>query len=116
MNDDQKKIIVVNRIFEETGQTNSTGEPITPVNRWLAYLIVVPVLIIMIIIGAFFFAAFLALFAIAAVGFGIRIWWIRRKLRKQMNTSGEDYIIIEDGEVVESDDNHSPKQKEQPYK
>src|SRR5687768_4913317 len=56
-----------------------------PGKRWLTYLLLAPFLIIMAVLGIFFFTAFLALFAVAAVGFGLRLWWLRRKLRKTMN-------------------------------
>src|SRR5215216_4178246 len=55
-----------------------------PAARWLTYLLLVPVLIVMAVLGIFFFTAFLALFAVVAAGFGLRLWWLRRKLRESM--------------------------------
>ncbi len=72
--------------------------------RWLVYLLFVPVFIIMVVLGIFFFTAFLALFAVVAVGLGLRLWWLRRKLRKSAEAAqGEqgEYVVIEDAEIVE---------------
>ena len=57
-----------------------------PAARWLTYLLLVPLLIIMVVLGIFFFTAFLALFAVAAAGLAFRVWWLRRKLRQSMQT------------------------------
>lgn len=68
---------------------------------WLFYLLLVPIFIVMAILGIFFFTAFLALFAVAAVSLGFRLWWLRRKLRKSMEAAGGQYSVIEDAEIVE---------------
>lgn len=82
-------------------------------NRWLSYLLLAPAVIVMAILGIFFFTAFLALFAIAAAGLGFRLWWLRRKLRQAAEAAegaeaaaaaekaAEDYTIIEDAEIIE---------------
>jgi hypothetical protein len=98
--------IIVRRVIrnEETGATEEEifrASPPGPAARWLTYLLLVPVLIIMVVLGIFFFTAFLALFAVAAVGFGFRLWWLRRKLRESMQASEADYHVIEDAEIVE---------------
>jgi hypothetical protein len=54
-----------------------------------------------VVLGIFFFTAFLALFAVAAIGFGFRLWWLRRKLRESMQTSEAEYHVVEDAEIVE---------------
>ena len=54
--------------------------------RWMAYLVLIPILILLSIFGVFFFAAFLALFAIAAAGFGIRFWWLKRESAKSVGS------------------------------
>ena len=64
---------------------------------WLRYLLALPVIIGAVFLAAFFFAAFLALFTVAAVGFALRIWWLRRKLRKQgthANAMDGEYVVI----------------------
>ena len=67
-------------------------------------------LIVMAILGIFFFTAFLALFAVAAAGLGFRLWWLRRKLSQEAKASEEaetaektagDHSIIEDAEIIE---------------
>jgi hypothetical protein len=98
--------IIIRRVTrnEETGATEEqifrAPRP-GPAARWLTYLLLVPVLIIMVVLGIFFFTAFLALFAVAAIGFGFRLWWLRRKLRESMQTSEAEYHIVEDAEIVE---------------
>ena len=69
--------------------------------RWLGYLFLVPVFIVMAVLGIFFFTAFLALFAVAAAGLGFRLWWLRRKLRKSTEEEEGEYSVIEDAEIVE---------------
>jgi apolipoprotein N-acyltransferase len=69
--------------------------------RWLSYLFLVPVFIVMAVLGIFFFTAFLALFAVVAAGLGFRLWWLRRKLRKSMEEEEGEYAVIEDAEIVE---------------
>ncbi len=76
-------------------QTQNAFFPAGPV--WLRYLLALPIIIGAIFLAAFFFAAFLALFTVVAVGFALRIWWIRRKLRRSGTSShamdGE-YVVI----------------------
>lgn len=101
--DDNHKIII--RHISRDGKTGSG-----PASRWLAYLLLVPSFIIMAILGIFFFTAFLALFAVIAIGLGFRLWWLRRKLRQSTDAMDAanaadaaegQYIIIEDAEIVE---------------
>jgi len=105
--DDHDKIIIRRIVRDEkTGSAEDTvhvSRP-SPASRWLAYLLLIPAFVVMAILGVFFFTAFLALFAVAAVGLGLRLWWIRRELRKSASASeaaeGE-YLVIEDAEIVE---------------
>ncbi len=66
-----------------------------PGPAWLHYLLALPVVIGVVLLAAFFFAAFLALFTVAAAGLLLRIWWLRRKLRKSAKAR---HIV--DGEYV----------------
>ena len=120
MSDEERKIII-SRVSEY--RQNESGEfqrvPVSPVNRWLTYAILIPVVIIMAILGIFFFAAFLALLAVAVVVVGIRFWWLRRKYENAMQQSGEanrqseaDHtVIIEDAQIIEETDVHRTEQK-----
>jgi Flp pilus assembly protein TadB len=90
----------------------------SPGKRWLTYLLLAPFLIIMVVLGIFFFTAFLALFAVAAVGFGLRLWWLRHKLRKtmdaeetQMDVEEAEYVVIEDAELIEESTERANKKK-----
>ncbi len=120
MSDDDRKIII-SRISgyrqDESGEYQRV--PASPVNRWLTYAILIPVVIIMAILGVFFFAAFLALLAVAVVVVGIRFWWLRRKYENAMQQSGEanrqseaDHtVIIEDAQIIEETEVHRSEQK-----
>jgi CHASE3 domain sensor protein len=102
--------IIVRRVIrnKETGameeEVFKASQP-GPAARWLTYLLLVPVLIVMAVLGIFFFTAFLALFAVVAAGFGLRLWWLRRKLRESMQTAKAEYDVIEDAEIVEETKN-----------
>ena len=76
---------------------------VSPINRWLLYLVLVPGIIILAALGMFFFAVFLGLFAIAAAGFWLRLWWIRRKLEGPAAAAvvENEYQVIEDAEIIE---------------
>jgi len=120
MSDEERKIII-SRVSEyrqdESGEFHRV--PVAPLNRWLTYAILIPVVILMAILGIFFFAAFLALLAVAVVVVGIRFWWLRRKYENAMQQSGEanrqseaDHtVIIEDAQIIEETDVHRTEQK-----
>jgi hypothetical protein len=104
--DDHK--IIIRRVVrdEKTGEPHDTVHVFQsgPASRWLVYVLLVPALIIMAIVGIFFFTAFLALFAVAAAGLGLRLWWLRRELRKSATapqTAESEYQVIEDAEIIE---------------
>jgi hypothetical protein len=76
--------------------------------RWALYLVLIPVFILLAILGIFFFTAFFALFAVAAAGLALRLWWLRRKLRESLEghvsergVSEGEYVVIEDAEIIE---------------
>ncbi len=73
----------------------------SPMNRWLLYLVLVPGIIILAVLGMFFFAVFLGLFAFAAAGFWLRLWWLRRNLESPTAAVESEYQVIEDAEIIE---------------
>ena len=73
----------------------------------------------MALIGVFFFAAFLALLAVAVVVIGIRFWWLRRRFENatqqpdDLNREAEadQTIIIEDAQIIEETEIHQTSRK-----
>ena len=49
-------------------------------NRWLTFLIVVPLIVAITLLAIFFFAAFLGLFAAVLAAAALRVWWLRREM------------------------------------
>lgn len=49
---------------------------------WLAWLIAIPALAIAALFGAVVFLVVIGVAATVALYLGVRIWWLRRKLRK----------------------------------
>ncbi|GJL74433.1 hypothetical protein [Nitrosomonas sp.] len=112
MNDEQRRIIIKKISgYEQAGPDSQDRVPVSPINRWVALAIMIPVLALMAVLGVFFFTIFVALFSIMAVVVGVRIWWLRRKFKRAMqqeNTeqSGQaaqssESIIVEDAEIIE---------------
>ena len=115
MNDEQRRIII--RRISSYGQEDGNSQdrvPVSPINRWVAIAIMIPVLALMAVLGVFFFTIFVALFSIIAVVFGVRIWWLRKKFHRNMpqseteqsGQSGQavnsaDSVIVEDAEIIE---------------
>lgn len=100
--DDNRKIII--RHISRDANTGAAEERIvrfSPVRRWLLYLVLIPGIVILAALGMFFFAVFLGLFAIAAAGFWLRLWWLRRKLQQSMAAAEGEYQVIEDAEIIE---------------
>lgn len=85
MSEDWKIIVKKVPRYEDNNSQERKSVPLAT-KRWVSYLILIPILIVVAIFGVFFFAAFLALFAIAAIGFGLRFWWLKRELSKSMNS------------------------------
>jgi len=50
-------------------------------NRWLTYLIGVPLVLAMTLLAIFFFAAFLGLFVALLAIAALRVWLLRRQMR-----------------------------------
>ncbi|SFW31557.1 hypothetical protein [Nitrosovibrio sp. Nv17] len=108
--DENRKIIIRHVIRSgDTGTSDESAVRVTPASRWAAYLLFIPVLAVMAILGVFFFTAFLALFAVTAAAISLRLWWLRRKLRQTVEVQEGEYSVIEDVEILEehSDDPHA---------
>lgn len=120
MNDEERKIII-SKVSEY--RQNESGEyqrvPVSPVNRWVTIAILIPVIALMAVLGVFFFAAFLALLAVAVVVVGIRFWWLRRKFENAMQqpddinrqAEADQTVIIEDAQIIEETEVHRTEQK-----
>ncbi|SCY57797.1 hypothetical protein SAMN05216420_10948 [Nitrosospira sp. Nl5] len=100
---DENRKIIIRRISrnKETGAPEEEFVHVSSAGRWATYLVLVPLFIIMAVLGIFFFTAFLALFAVAAIGLTFRLWWLRRKLRKSAEAEEGEYAVIEDAEIIE---------------
>ena len=106
MKDDDPRQIIISKIIEQRENNASQSEystSVSPVSRWLFYLALIPVTIIVFFVGFFFFSILLAIILVAMVGIGARIWWLRRKFNKAANTQ-EDIksVEIEDAEIIET--------------
>ncbi len=108
--DDNRKIIIRHISRDaETGAAEERIVRVSPVNRWLLYLVLVPGIVILAALGMFFFAIFLGLFAVAAAGFWLRLWWLRRKLHQSMPVEEGEYQVIEDAEIIEMKTNKTER-------
>lgn len=122
MNDEERKIII-NRVSEF--HRNKSGDyervPVSPVNRWITYAILIPIVVVLMLVGVFFFAALLALLAVAVMVIGIRFWWFHRKFQNvtqqpddlSRQTNADQTIIIEDAQIIEETETHRVKPKKQ---
>lgn len=120
MNDEHKKIIISKVSGYRQNESGGYEQiPVSPVNRWITYAILIPIVAAMALIGVFFFAAFLALIAVAVVVIGIRFWWLRRNFKNTMQqsddlnrqTETERTVIIEDAQIIEETEIHRTKQE-----
>lgn len=120
MNNEERKIII-SKVSEY--RQDASGEyhrvPVSPVNRWITIAILIPVVALMAVLGVFFFAAFLALLAVAVVVVGIRFWWLRRKFESAMQQPNDinrqaetdQTIIVEDAQIIEETEVHRTEKK-----
>jgi hypothetical protein len=110
---EEKGRIIIRRVSrnEQTGILEEEIARLAPVGwagRWALYLILIPAFILLAILGIFFFTAFFALFAVAAAGLALRLWWLRRRLRESLDqrvsgggASEGEYVVVEDAEIIE---------------
>lgn len=104
MQNDYQRIIIKRIIHEQQNGMNENGSfKNAPVNRWVFYLTLIPVVIVVLVLGAFFFSVVLALVVATATIVGARIWWLRRKLRRAVHETAEstDGGIIEDAQIID---------------
>ena len=71
------------------------------VNRWAAYLVAIPLMLVAGVAAVFFVSAFLALFVLAGGAFGIWVWWMRRKLHqsaqpRQSEVLEGEYVVVQE--------------------
>lgn len=100
-----KKIVFSWSSEQDRARTSGAGGArMTPVSRWKFYLLAVPALAAVAVLAAFFFAAFLALFAVAGAGLGLWFCWMRWRIRKAADakTLDGEYVVIEETEIVET--------------
>lgn len=71
---------------------------LNPKYRWLFAVLLIPALVVAAVIGFFVFAVVLGAVLIAGAGILLRLWWLRRKMRKTANNrvlQGEYRVIRE---------------------
>jgi hypothetical protein len=78
---------------------------VVPMRGWMKYLILVPAFMGVGLLALFFFIAFVVLFALGTVAFGIWFWWLQRKLRKAAGAQAleGEYVVINETQSVEKD-------------
>jgi len=99
MNHEQKRIIIHRILHNDTHGADphtTRRTSIFPTNNWLTIALLVPVVIVMTMVGFFFFAAFMALIAVAATVIGTRFWWLRRKYGQASRTANQTIYPDED--------------------
>jgi hypothetical protein len=92
----------------ERGKAKTLAEEtvrVFPVRGWARYLILLPAITAAALLTMFFFAAFLTLFALGAVGVGLWLWWLRHKLRRAARSQALDgeYAVIKKVQVAKTD-------------
>ncbi len=120
MNDDERKVIIYKvSEYRQAGSDESQRTPLSPVNRWLSYAIMIPVVVVLVLIGTFFFAAFFALAAVLVAVLAVRFWWLRRKIEHDMRQSADmtqkseadQTVIIEDAQIIEETETRETEHK-----
>lgn len=68
------------------------------IRRWVLYLILAPIFIVMVLLSVFFFSVLFLLFLYGGLIFSLWIWWLRRKMRRStstQNVEGECIVVRE---------------------
>jgi hypothetical protein len=65
---------------------------------WLAWLLAIPALAVAALFGLFVFLAVLGLALVIALYFGVRIWWLKRRLRRAAGSEvlEAEYVVVRD--------------------
>lgn len=73
---------------------------LNPKYRWLMVLLLIPALLVAAVIGFVVFAVVLGMIWIAGTGILLRLWWLRRKLRKTSSKQvlQGDYRVVREHE------------------
>lgn len=74
-----------------------------PYPAWLVWVIAIPIAIAAAFLAFFFLTFFLIAAAIAALGIGLRLWWLKRKLRRAGGPQvieGEYRVVYEERTAV----------------
>ena len=69
----------------------------SPRGSWLAWLLLLPLVVVAMVFGFVVFLAVLALVIVALVVIFARLWWLQRKLKKQTTRNGAlegEYIVV----------------------
>jgi hypothetical protein len=76
-------------------QMNNTTE-LGRKQGWLAYLLLIPILIAAAVVGFFVLAVILGLVLLVVAGLLLRLWWLRRKLRRAGPSQilEGDYVVV----------------------
>ena len=71
-------------------------------NRWLTYLIGVPLIVAVALLAIFFFAAFLGLIVAVLAIAALRVWWLRWKLRHSRSSERfkDRHVVIQEVRIV----------------
>jgi hypothetical protein len=77
-----------------------------PNRSWLVSLLLVPLFVLAAIFGFFVFLAVLGLFLFAVLVIGVRLWWLKRQMRRagQDQVLEGEYLVVR--EHTRKDDEH----------
>jgi len=82
-----------------------TQVKVVQVPGWLAWLIAIPVLVVAALFGFVVFVAALGVVLLFALYLGVRIWWLRRKIRRAPDSTiiEAEYRVVQDTPRRETD-------------
>lgn len=71
-----------------------------PRPAWLVWMIAIPIAVVAAFLAFFFLAFFLIAAALSVLGIGLRLWWLKRKLRRRASgpqvIEGEYRVLYEE--------------------